>query len=231
MSSNPVKAILIDVGGPLVDDSALDEYWDQWMADYLTDYLKREVTLQEVLDVQEEAIRCYSPSTFSYVIWHFVKPDMEHFRMMRDRFDNLEYSRFFSIRPEAAEICNQLSKKYALATAANQPSVTRGILTDAGILGCFKFKEMSGDMQLSKPDLRFFMRILDSVGVPAEQAVMVGDRQDNDIVPAKLLGMRAIKWQGGMFEHQMVRLPNEEPDACIKSLTELPDIIAGLDSV
>ena len=230
MSKRHLKAILLDVGQPLVNDSALDEYWNPWLAGYLSDHFSRNITLHEILAKQDEAIRCYAPSIFSYVIWQFVKPDRKLFSEIRNKFDTLDYSKFLEIRPEAVEICRQLSDRYILATAANQPAVTSTILDEAGLLMYFTFKEMSGSMEYAKPDLRFFMHILDRIGVEHADAVMVGDRQDNDIVPAKMLGMSALRWKTGLFKNQVVRLPNEEPDGELITLYELPELIEKLES-
>ena len=219
---------MLDVGQPLVEDSQLDSEWNKWFADYLSDHFGKHVSLDLVLNVREAAIRCYAPSIFSYTIWHFVKPDIDHFRKLRGRFDNLDYSKYLVVRPLANEICEALSEKYTLATAANQPAVTQQILEDAGILRHFKFKEMSGSMKYSKPDIRFFLYILDQIDVKPEEAVMVGDRQDNDIVPARLLGMKTIRWRGGLFKDQEVRMPSEEPDGNIEKLSELPDALEKL---
>ncbi len=228
MSQNRVKAVLLDVGQPLVEDSSLDEEWNKWFAAYLSDHFGRMIPLESVLEVRERAVRCYAPSIFSYTIWHFVKPDKDHFRDLRKRFDDLDYSKYLRIRPEADEVCAALAEKYTLATAANQPPMTRGILEDAGILRHFDFKEMSGAMEYSKPDIRFFLHILDQIGARPDEAVMVGDRQDNDIVPAKLLGMKAVRWRGGLFKDQEIRMPSEEPDADIYELSELPETLEKL---
>jgi HAD superfamily hydrolase (TIGR01549 family) len=230
MASGGIKAVLIDVGQPLVEDSALDEFWNPWLAGFLSEHLGREISVDEILKKQGEAIRCYAPSIFSYVIWHYVKPDRELFREIRRRLDTLDYSKFLSVRPEAAEICRELSRKYTLATAANQPMITAEILESAGLLRYFSFREMSAGMKYSKPDLRFFMHILDQIDTDPADAVMVGDRQDNDIVPAKMLGMYALRWKGGLFRDQEVRLPFEEPDGELTSLRELPGLIEKLES-
>jgi HAD superfamily hydrolase (TIGR01549 family) len=230
MSDKRVKAILMDVGQPIVEDSDLCTYWNPWLADYLSDYLDRKIDLPEILGIQQEAIDCFAPSIFSYVIWHYVKPDRDHFAELRHCLDTLDYSEYLKVRPEAAEICRKLSEKYILATAANQPAVTSKILEDAGVLRYFRFKEMSGNMAFSKPDARFFEHILDSIGVVASDAVMVGDRQDNDIAPAKMIGMRAIRFRTGLFRDQIVRIPAETPDAEVSSLGELPELMIRLQS-
>ena len=89
---------------------------------------------------------------------------------------------------------------------------------------------MSGSMPYSKPDIRFFLYIAAWLEVRAEECLMIGDRQDNDIVPAKRLGMKAIRFRTGTHKDQKVRMPLELPDLEVTSLKELPDAISDLQS-
>ncbi len=57
---------------------------------------------------------------------------------------------------------------------------------------------------------------------------MVGDRIDNDIVPAKWLGMRAILFRTGRHIHQQPRSWLELPDA---EVYDVPGLEAALDSL
>lgn len=52
------------------------------------------------------------------------------------------------------------------------------------------FVGVTGELGAWKPDPRAFELVLDRLGVRAEDAVMVGDAIDFDIIPAKKLGMR-----------------------------------------
>ncbi|HEL0121197.1 TPA: HAD family hydrolase, partial [Streptococcus equi subsp. zooepidemicus] len=56
----------------------------------------------------------------------------------------------------------------------------------------------SSDVGLQKPDLALFRYALDQAGVLARDAVYIGDRVDNDIIPAKTLGMTAIRIHQGL---------------------------------
>ena len=57
---------------------------------------------------------------------------------------------------------------------------------------------------------------------------MVGDRIDNDIAPAKALGMAAILLRGGRHRRQRPRSPAEEPDAVVTDVLELEAAIDAL---
>ncbi|MEK6984802.1 MAG: HAD family hydrolase [Candidatus Thermoplasmatota archaeon] len=54
------------------------------------------------------------------------------------------------------------------------------------------FVGITGELGAWKPDLRAFRIVLDRLGVAPEEAIMVGDAIDFDIVPAKRLGMGTV---------------------------------------
>jgi len=56
----------------------------------------------------------------------------------------------------------------------------------------------------------------------------VGDRIDNDIAPAKALGMVAIQLRGGRHRRQQPRSPAETPDAVVTDVRELEEAIVEL---
>ena len=50
---------------------------------------------------------------------------------------------------------------------------------------------------VSKPDPRFFSRIVDELALPVEDVAYVGDRVDNDVAPALAAGMTAVHIRRG----------------------------------
>lgn len=75
---------------------------------------------------------------------------------------------------------------------------------------------------VEKPAAGFFDRIIEEAGVPAWQIVYVGDRVDNDVLPALDAGMGAVRIRRGM--HADVESP---PDTTtIESLYELPELLS-----
>jgi FMN phosphatase YigB (HAD superfamily) len=73
-----------------------------------------------------------------------------------------------------------------------------------------------------KPHRAIYDRALEIAGARPEEAFMVGDRLDADIVGAKRLGLRAI-WR--RTEHEQPKV-DVEPDAIVTDLTELPAVVA-----
>ena len=220
----------MDVGGPIVDDSAIDPFWNNYLLENLPGIIGRQVTMEEIEAANQQSVACYSPSTYSYTIWHFVKPDIEAFKKLRKHLVQRVFIPFYEFRPELLDICRELSQKYILAIAANQHNATYNYLEEMGLLQYFTFKEMSESIGYSKPDLRFFMYIADKINIPLQNCLMVGDRQDNDIVPAKKLKMRAIRFRTGLHRDQQVRLPQEMADAEIFDMKDLPASINDLQN-
>jgi len=80
---------------------------------------------------------------------------------------------------------------YAVAVFANQPAVRADELRALGVRP--DVMAMSGEIGVHKPDPAFFGRALELVGDPDPADVAyVGDRIDNDVRPARAVGMRAV---------------------------------------
>lgn len=56
---------------------------------------------------------------------------------------------------------------------------------------------------------------------------MVGDRLDNDIVPAKALGMKTLWVRQGFWRHTAPQAPEETPDFAVWSLREATRLLLG----
>lgn len=72
-----------------------------------------------------------------------------------------------------------------------------------------------------KPDIRIFEYALDKANCIPQDACMIGDRLDNDILPAKSLGMKTVWIKQGFGALQKPFSKSEEPDYTISSLSEL----------
>ena len=77
---------------------------------------------------------------------------------------------------------------------------------------------------VSKPDRRIFDIALSRAGCKPENAVMIGDRLDNDIAPAKKLGMKTVRVKQGYAKYWTVRSQEEQADIEVEALAE----VAGL---
>lgn len=182
--------------------------------------------------VRAEIASC-NPNAHLAAVWSFVRPDVAMFRRICEAFR--EHGRAFLanprgvfVRPEAREIVPALAARYSLGIAANQPVTVLSLLKEAQLLACFRWQHVSEGMGVGKPSPLFFRMILDGLGVQAEESVMVGDRLDFDVYPAKLLGMKTVRVLAGPYAGQQPPTPWHVPDQTVASLSEVPTALAKL---
>ena len=78
---------------------------------------------------------------------------------------------------------------------------------------------------VEKPAAQFFERISDEAGLEPAEIAYVGDRVDNDVVPALAAGMVAVHVRRGPWGH----LHQAPPAALrVRSLAELPGVLADV---
>jgi HAD superfamily hydrolase (TIGR01549 family) len=90
----------------------------------------------------------------------------------------------------------------------------------------------SDDWGAAKPDPAFFRRMIEAVPFDPGSILYVGDRLDNDIVPASAAGLRTALIRQGPWAW----IQRDDPDACrvpdmrVDSLAELPGRIAAFNA-
>ncbi|MDE5862820.1 MAG: HAD family hydrolase [Lachnospiraceae bacterium] len=119
------------------------------------------------------------------------------------------------------EVLNQLSEHYHLGILANQPSGTLERLKSDGIFTFFDICLLSETEDLYKPDVAFFEYAVKKADCIPSKIAMVGDRLDNDIMPAKKLGMKTIRIKQGLNAVQKPLSEEYIPDMEIDSVLQL----------
>ena len=128
--------------------------------------------------------------------------------------------------PETEEILRYLHDKgYLIGVIANQGFGTESRLENWGIRKYFVSVTASAEEGVAKPDLEIFRRALRKADCSAENSVMIGDRLDNDIAPAKSLGMMTVWIKQGFSVYSSPIGSQEQPDHTISNLLELKNIL------
>ena len=112
-----------------------------------------------------------------------------------------------------------------LGVIANQPPGTKERLAVWRLLGYFDVIAASAESGVAKPDPAIFISALKEADCLAENAVMVGDRLDNDVAPANRLGMHSVRLLRGLGAYYSPQSNDERPEYTISELKELFDII------
>jgi putative hydrolase of the HAD superfamily len=126
------------------------------------------------------------------------------------------------IFPEVQPTLEILANHYALGVVTNGNADVRRL----GLADYFKFALCAEDIGIAKPDARLFHEALLRGGATAETAVHIGDHPGDDIAGAQQAGLRAIWFNpaGKAWEAE------KAPDAEIRSLNELPGLLARWNS-
>ena len=82
-----------------------------------------------------------------------------------------------------------LSINYKLGVVANQTLNALKLLKNTGINKYFRNFEVSESIGFEKPDARIFLYVMNMLEVSNEECIMIGDRIDNDIIPANNLNI------------------------------------------
>lgn len=121
-----------------------------------------------------------------------------------------------------AEIClRKLHESFKIGIIANQSLGSEERLKKYGLLETIDLVVASAEEGVAKPDVRIFELALERAVCSADEAVMIGDRLDNDIVPANKIGMHTIWIKQGDWRFASPVLDLEKPEIEFDNLTEL----------
>ena len=128
--------------------------------------------------------------------------------------------------PDAIRSVDALrGKGYSVAIIGNQPASRSAQLRAIGLTA--DVIAMSEEMGVAKPAPAFFDRMRELVGSPSPELIAyVGDRVDNDVLPALAAGMRAVWIRRGPWGF-IGQPPEVQPALVVGSLDELAERIDG----
>ena len=133
--------------------------------------------------------------------------------------------------PDADRVLRTLKERgYRLGIIASQPLGSADRLARFSLRDYFEVICASAEEGVDKPDPALFRRALTRAGCSPENAVMIGDRTDNDVAPAKSLGMQTVLIRQGYGGHDVIHHEGEIPDATVDSLPELLSLFPSIIS-
>jgi HAD superfamily hydrolase (TIGR01549 family) len=133
------------------------------------------------------------------------------------------------VYPGVPALLEQLSARYQVGLIANQSLGSEQRMRGYGIVRAFAVVAASAELGTQKPDPAIFEWALRRAGCAAVDALMVGDRIDNDVVPARRLGMRTVHVLQGLGRFHTPRSLDETPDHTIGSITDLAALMDRLE--
>ena len=197
-----IKWLFFDVGSTLVDESKVYE-----------DRMKR---IADLSGLTYEQIYKYAMSFYK----ENKKGDLEVARQLGVKLPKWE-SQYERLYTDTKDCLKKLSRIYKIGVIANQSLGTSERLENLGVRKYIDLIIASAEEGVSKPDRRIFEIALERSRCRPENAVMIGDRIDNDIVPAKQLGMKTIWIKQGFGSLWTVMDESEKADIEVNNLSDI----------
>lgn len=198
-----IEWLFFDVGSTLVDESRANEH--------------------RILDAIEETDISYEQAYAQAV--RLAKQNIAHPLKCLGLSTTPWHSEDEIIYPQAAECLAELHKRYKIGIIANQIHGTADRMKKYGISQYLDFIIASAEVGLEKPDLRIFELALERANCLPEAAVMIGDRLDNDIIPAKRMRLKTIWIRQGFGGMANPLTEEETPDYTVNDLVELVELL------
>ena len=205
MLMNKIKWIFFDIGSTLVDESAV--YENRIKEITQGNNIDRNEFVAKVIERAQTSPKPIVSAAEDYGV---KVPAWRH---------DLEV-----LYPDTKELLQRLSQKYKIGIIANQDFGTEQRLTDFNVHRYINLVIASAEEGVAKPDLRIFQIALARADCKPEEAVMVGDRIDNDIIPANKIGMTTVWIKQGFGSYAEPKTVEEQPDYIVNSLAEITEV-------
>ncbi|WP_245646001.1 HAD family hydrolase [Nocardiopsis trehalosi] len=214
-----ISSVVFDVGETLVDETRIFGRWADRLGvprlaffGLLGAVLAEGRPLVDAFHLVRPGFRLDAESA----AWLAEEPES-----LRENFDADDL--YPDVRPALAEL---RAMGLALVVAGNQPTAA-GPALRAMDLPVDQI-HVSDDWGVAKPDPAFFTRVREVCGTRPEEILYVGDRVDNDVLPAREAGMRTVLLRRGILGHLHAERPEAaRADAVLDGLAELPAWVAA----
>jgi FMN phosphatase YigB (HAD superfamily) len=213
----PIRAVCFDVGETLIDET---REWKGW-ADFLGVPM---LTLFTALGVS------MSRGESHRRVFEIFRPDLD-FSTVRHQRAALGWRYGFEpsdLYPDALPCLTELRDRgFRILIAGNQPKEAEAALRGLGLPA--DFIASSAGWGVSKPDPVFFQKVIAAADMPAAEIAYVGDRVDNDVVPARAAGMTAVFLRRGPWGWMHEERPEiEQAHLRLKTLHGLADLLQAI---
>ncbi len=221
MNLKEISWLFFDLGNTLIDESKPEEIRIKSIQTACKD-VGLELTTEYIRQQIETASANYAQNIIKEAVKNIIKNDAELNYVLEKTTYLKELEEPFY---DAAESLERFHKLYSIGIIANQSLGTEDRLKKYGLWNFIDLCLPSAEIGMKKPDPKFFLLALEKAGSKPENAVMIGDRLDNDIYPAKKLGLKTIHVLRGFGKFQTPKSEEYKADYTIRELKELLNIL------
>ena len=210
----PIRAVCFDVGETLIDET---REWDGWAAFLGVPRLTLFTALGVTMSRGESLRR----------VFEIFRPDLV-FSTVRAQRAEMGWRYGFEpgdLYPDVRACLAELRERgFKVLIAGNQPVESEASLHALDLPA--DFIASSAGWGVSKPDPRFFDKVIDAAGVPAAEIAYVGDRVDNDVIPSRAAGMTAVFLRRGPWGWMHEERPEiDQAHLRLRTLEGLADLL------
>lgn len=221
----PMKNVFLDAGGVILDEASHETARAELTVAILNENGIRYSLTDYWTDI-DEAVRVFALHTYGFVFWKNTKD--------RDLYEKL-YSHYLErwkrlgaplvLMDGLETVLTHLSRRYRVGILGQYGAALTASLEERGLLGYFSFSSTQDEYGITKPDPRYFERVLARHGADPAESWMVGDRIDKDINPAKMIGMKTARTRVGIYRLQEPRIPEEFADREVDGILGLMEAL------
>lgn len=212
-----VRAVVFDVGETLVDETRIFSRWADRLGVPRGTFLGLVGACAATDRPLSDAFRLVRPGIdLDAEIARWADDDADG---LRENFDAGDL--YPDVRPALAALRDA---GLAVVVAGNQPPQARAAL-EAMDLPVDAIRT-SDEWGVQKPDPGFFAKVAELTGLPASAVAYVGDRLDNDVLPAADAGMWPVLVRRGPWGYLHAERPEAARATVVDSLLELPGLLA-----
>jgi len=214
-----IRAVVFDVGEVLIDETTEYGTWADWLG-----------VPRHTFSAMFGAVIARG-GDYREVFHHF-KPDFDLAAERRARLD-AGMGEFFNARdlyPDVRPCFARLREEgYVVGIAGNQTSRAGRFIRELNLPSDFVLT--SDDIGAEKPDPAFFKPVIEHTGFDASEVAYVGDRVENDILPARDAGLATVLLRRGPWAFVNEDSPAAaSADVRLASLVDLPSTMSTLDT-
>lgn len=219
-----IRGFIFDYGGTLDTGG---QHWGKviWHAyerqqvpvaesDFRDAYVHAERTLGRNLIIKPDF-------TFKRTLEEKIKIELEYLgkpEYQQAIVDDL-YERTLAETAKSREVLMELKQRYRMVLVSNFYGNISTVLKEFGLDGIFENIIESAVVGVRKPDPMIFTLGVEALGVKPNEAIVVGDSIDKDIIPAGKAGCHTVWFEGEGWTDDLVS--GDEADFIIRDLSEL----------
>jgi HAD superfamily hydrolase (TIGR01662 family) len=212
-----VKAVFFDVGETLINEERL---WNAWATYLKIPAARFHSTLDAVIMAGEH----------HHHVFQLLEPgfDLERARRERAASGDLDLFSVEDVYPDVASCLASLhAAGYLIGIAGNQTREMEIAMKTLGLPA--DIIASSAKWGVQKPSAAFFEKLIKAVGFNPPEIAYVGDRLDNDVIPARKAGLATVFLERGPWGRIHCKWP-EAKLADIR-LTSLADLLGALKNL